>query len=69
VILSGVKMVARVVALLPDNGSEWELEWYYKLSTAGGKMGKIPFFKKKKLQKQIQVKKFFIVNYLFFCIR
>ena len=61
-------MVARVVALLPDNGSEWELEWYYKLSTAGGKMGKF-LFSKKKLQKQTQVKKFFIVNYLFFCIR
>ena len=27
VILSGVIMVARVVVLLPDNGSEWELEW------------------------------------------
>ena len=27
VILAGVIMVARVVVLLPDNGSEWELEW------------------------------------------
>ena len=38
---------------MPDNGSEQQLEWEYKLSTAGGKLRTIPFSQKKNLQKLI----------------